>query len=484
MFWSSFLTVFIILLMVSSVVVIVFDDASPAAKLAWILAIILLPIVGMVLYLLFGINNRYHYIFKRRHRRYTKLLEAETSPELKTLLGSHTKDELVREEFRPLARMLGTGFHPCVSDDNAFEIITEGKRKYELLLEDLRGARESIHIEYFRFGTDSGSEDVRNILIQKAKEGVKVRFINENIVNFSLFPGYYGRMRRAGIEVLKFTDPRRHLLELPTRLNYRNHRKIVVIDGRIGYTGGMNINNNYFLFWRDTHLRLTGNAVAALQFIFLDSWIVGGGKLDHPLPHFYPMLQGSTMEKDAPLTGKLVQVVQDEPDGGQPVLQMSYEWVLLNARKYIWLQTPYFAPPVAVLSALKAAALSGVDVRLMIPEKNDTIFMGSINKSYYRQCLEAGIRIFERGGNFIHSKTFVCDDYLSSIGSANIDNRSFNLNYEVNTYIYDEETALRNKAIFEEDLALCREITLQEILDTPRYKRFCRKLVGLFSSLT
>ena len=483
MFWSSFLTVFIILLMVSSVVVIVFDDASPAAKLAWILAIILLPILGMMLYLLFGINNRYHYIFKRRHRRYTALLKAETSPELEQLLSGHGKDDLVRETFRPLARLLGTGFHPCVSDDNSFEIITEGKRKYELLLEDLRNAKESIHIEYFRFGTDSGSEDVRNILIQKAKEGVKVRFINENIVNFSLFPGYYGRMRRAGIEVLKFTDPRRHLLELPTRLNYRNHRKIVVIDGRIGYTGGMNINNNYFQIWRDTHLRLTGNAVAALQFIFLDSWIIGGGKLDHPLPHFYPMLQGSTAEA-APLRGKLVQVVQDEPDGGQPVLQMSYEWMLLNARKYVWLQTPYFAPPVAVLSALKAAALSGVDVRLMIPEKNDTIFMGSINKSYYRQCLEAGIRIFERGGNFIHSKTFVTDDYLSSIGSANIDNRSFNLNYEVNTYIYDEETALRNKAIFEEDLALCREVTLEEILATPRYKRFCRKLVGLFSSLT
>ena len=484
MFGTSFLTIFIILLMVSSVVVIVFDDAAPAAKLAWILAIILLPILGMVLYLLFGINNRYHYVFKRRHRRYTALLKKETSPELEQLLSGHTKDDLVREAFRPLARMLGTGFHPCVSDDNAFEIITEGKRKYELLLEDLRNAKESIHIEYFRFGTDSGSEDVRNLLIQKAKEGVKVRFINENIVNFSLFPGYYGRMRRAGIEVIKFTDPRRHLLELPTRLNYRNHRKIVVIDGKIGYTGGMNINNNYFQIWRDTHLRMTGNAVAALQFIFLDSWIIGGGKIDHPLPHFYPMLQGSTMEQDAPLKGKLVQVVQDEPDGRQPVLQMSYEWILLNARKYIWLQTPYFAPPVAVLSALKAAALSGVDVRLMIPEKNDTIFMGSINKSYYRQCLEAGIRIFERGGNFIHSKTFVADDYLSSIGSANIDNRSFNLNYEVNTYIYDEETALHNKAVFEEDLTLCREITLEEIRSTPRYKRFCRKLVGLFSSLT
>ena len=181
MFWPTFLTVFIILLMVSSVVVIVFDDTTPAAKLAWILAIVLLPVLGVVLYLFFGINNRYHYVFRRRHRRYMALLKAETSPELRSLLGGHTKDDLIREEFRPLARLLGTGFHPCVSDGNAFEIITEGKRKYELLLEDLRNARESIHIEYFRFGTDSGSEDVRNILIQKAKEGVKVRFINEAI---------------------------------------------------------------------------------------------------------------------------------------------------------------------------------------------------------------------------------------------------------------------------------------------------------------
>ena len=483
MFWSNFLTVFLILLIISSIVVVVFDDAPAAAKLAWILAIALLPVLGVVLYLLFGINNRYHYMFKRRHRRYTALLEKEMTPELSKLLFGHGQDGAVREEFQPLAKLLGHGFHPCVADDSAFEIITEGKRKYELLLEDLRNAKESIHIEYFRFGTDSGSEDVRNLLIQKAKEGVKVRFINENIVNFSLFPGYYGRMRRAGIEVLKFTDPRRHLLELPTRLNYRNHRKIVVIDGKIGYTGGMNINNNYFQIWRDTHLRLTGNAVAALQFIFLDSWIIGGGKLDHPLPHFYPMLQGSTMEREAPLTGKLVQVVQDEPDAGQPIIQMGYEWVLLNARKYIYLQTPYFAPPEPILNTLRAAALAGLDVRLMIPEKNDTIFMDSINRSFYRPCLEAGIRIFERGGNFIHSKTFVADDYLSSIGSANIDNRSFNINYEVNTYIYDEETALRNKAIFEEDLKLCREISLQEIVATPWYRRFWRKLLGLFSSI-
>lgn len=482
MFWQSFLTVFYILLIVSSIVVIVFDNSQPNAKMAWILVISLFPIIGVILYLLFGINNRSHLLFNRRHRRYTALLEAETSPKLSELLSGHTKDHLVRAEYQPLARMLGTGFHPCVSDANAFEIITEGKRKYELLLEDLRNARESIHIEYFRFGTDSGSEAVRDVLIQKAREGVKVRFINENVVNFSLFPGYYGRMRRAGIEVIKFTDPRRHLLELPTRLNYRNHRKIVVIDGKIGYTGGMNINNNYFQIWRDTHLRITGNAVAALQFIFLDSWIVGGGHLDHPLLHYYPMLQASTMEK-APLQDKLVQVVQDEPDGREPVIQMSYEWMLLNARKYVWLQTPYFAPTEPVLNALKAAALSGVDVRLMIPVKNDTIFMGSINRSYYRRCLEAGVRIFERGGNFIHSKTFVTDDYLSSIGSANIDNRSFNLNYEVNTYIYDEETALRNKEIFLEDLTLCKEVTLDEFKAVPWYRRFWQKLLGLFSSI-
>lgn len=482
MVWSTFLMVFLILLNISSIVVVVFDDRAPAAKLGWILIISLLPYLGVLLFLLLGINNRYHYIFRRRHRRYTALLDKEMTPELNALLFGHGQDDRVAEPFRPLARLLGYGFHPCVSDDNSLEIITEGKRKYELLAEDLRNAKESIHIEYFRFGTDSGSEDVRNILIQKAKEGVKVRFINENIVNFSLFPGYYGRMRRAGIEVLKFTDPRRHPLELPTRLNYRNHRKIVVIDGKIGYTGGMNINNNYFQIWRDTHLRLTGNAVAALQFIFLDSWIIGGGHLDHPLPHFYPMLQGAT-SAPAPLQGKLVQVVQDEPEGGQPLLQMSYEWLFLNARKYIYLQTPYFAPPEPVLNTLRAAALSGLDIRLMVPAKNDTILMDSINRSFYRSCLEAGIRIFERGGNFIHSKTFVADDYLSSIGSANIDNRSFNLNYEVNTYIYDEETALRNKEIFMEDMKLCREITLEEILRTPWYTRFIRKLVGLFSSI-
>ena len=315
-----------------------------------------------------------------------------------------------------------------------------------------------------------------------------------------------------------------HVLDFVTSLNYRNHRKIVVIDGKIGYTGGMNINDHYFRQWRDTHLRITGDAVAVLQYIFLDSWLTGGGAIDRGMIDFYPMAKEGTghpvtvvRQAHQPvevtvrdgnnsasgastssateageidfkathpvLKGKLIQIVPDEPDRPLPILQMSYEWTLLHAKKYIYLQTPYFVPTEPVMDALKTAALCGVDVRLMLPEKADNILMRPANRAYYEEVLQAGVRIFLRQGEFIHAKTFVCDDYLSSIGSANLDFRSFSINYEVNSYIYDEQTALMNKGIFIHDIRQCRELTLDEWTDRPWYSRIIESFMRLFAPL-
>ena len=346
--------------------------------------------------------------------------------------------------------------------------------------------------------------------MQKAAKGVKVRFIYENIANFPISSTYYKNMRKAGVEVLSFTNPRSHLLNLITKLNYRDHRKIVIIDGKIGYTGGMNINDRYFHIWRDTHLRITGPAVASLQFIFMDAWITSGGKLDRPLIDYFPIanrtdeckvkesLSIKTTEQeekisDAPeinlkgvqkiLHGKLVQILPDEPDGRWPLIQMSYEWVLANAKNYIYLQTPYFIPPEPLLNAIKSAALRGVDIRLMIPAKADNFIMGPANSSYFQECIDAGLRIFLRKGEFIHSKTFVSDDYISSIGTANVDFRSFDINYEVNTYIYDDETAILNKAIFLKDLELCEEVTSEIWKTRSWFIRTAEQILRLFSPL-
>ncbi len=516
------LTVLYILLILGVFTIILVDRGDSGRKFAWLLVIAVLPVAGLVLYLMFGINYRHHWIFNRRHQRYRDIFEAETTPELNRILFGHDNESAVREEFRPLARLLGAESYPSVTSGNDIEIITSGQRKFDLLCEDILAAKESIHIEYFHFGNDKGSKAIKRLLMQKAQEGVKVRFLYENIANFPIASAYYNAMRKAGVEVVKFTNPRMHLLDLATKLNYRNHRKIVVIDGKIGYTGGMNINDHYFRLWRDTHLRLTGNAVAVLQYTFLDSWLTGGGTIDKAMIEFYPMAKNHssvTEPVEAPertehsqtvastssatgeagpategneidfhathptLRNKLVQIVPDEPDLPLTILQLSYEWALQHAKKYIYLQTPYFVPTEPVLDALKTAALCGVDVRLMLPEVADNILMRPANRAYYEEVLKTGVRIFLRQGEFIHAKTFVCDDYLSSIGSANLDFRSFAINYEINAHIYDEETALMNKGIFLYDLRQCRELTIEEWSDRPWYSRLLESFMRLFAPL-
>lgn len=485
--------IFFIIPIIGVVLVIIADTGDSGRKLAWLLIIALIPLIGLFLYLAFGINYRKHWYFNKQHSKSIAAFNEGTNDKLNQLLFGKEDEEKIKEEFRPLASLIAASSHLTVSGNNSIEIITSGSRKFELLIEDISKAEKFIHIEYFHFGNDSGGEKIRSLLMKKASEGVKVFFIYENIANFPIRSSYYNYMRRAGVNVHSFTNPRRHPLNLITKINYRNHRKIVVIDGKIGYTGGMNINNRYFNIWRDTHMRITGPAVASLQYIFLDSWITSGGKLENELLSYYPMINpekspielSSAEEKNTHtvLHNKLVQILPDEPDGVWPMIKISYIWVLSNAKNYIYLQTPYFVPPESLLIALKSAALRGVDVRLMLPEKTDTFFMRPANCSYYEECLEAGVRIFLRKGGFIHSKTFVADDYLSSIGTANLDFRSFDINYEVNTYIYDSETAIMNKEIFLNDMKSSYEITFNEWQNRPWTKKFLEKIIRLFSPL-
>lgn len=475
MVWKVVMNVLMWLLVIGAVINVVFDKGDSGRKAAWIIIMVVLPFVGVILYLCFGVNFRHHWMFDRRHQRFKDILEEHRSKGLDKVLFDDSGVEAVREEYRPLARMLASASGLAPTEGNRFEVIRSGARKFDLLMQDLGNARESIHMEYFRFGADSGSLAVRDLLIRKAQEGVKVRVINENIGNLYVRSRHWERMRKAGIEVVKFTNPRTQLVRLITRINHRNHRKIVVVDGTIGYTGGMNLNDNYFHNWKDTHLRIEGPAVAQLQFIFMDSWITAGGKLDKPFDSYF------SRGNSAP--GKVMQIVPDEPDYPLPLLQLSYIWGLQNARRYFWLQTPYFLPPEPLFDALKGAAAAGIDVRVILPRLVDTPIMRPANKAYYQECLEAGIRIFLRDGEFVHSKTFVTDDYLCSVGTANVDARSFSINYEDNAYIFDRESALEMKAAFEAELAESQELTEADVAAFPWHIRLWQKFVRLFAPL-
>ena len=475
MIFKTAISILFALLLVGTVFVIIYDNGDSGRKLAWLLVIALLPVLGLVLYFCFGVNWRHHYIYERRHQRYRKAFTAGTDERVNRLLFDPSREAFLPEAYRPLERLLRSQSGLSVTKGNEFEIITSGSRKRDLLLEDLRNAKESIHMEYFHFGNDAGSRQIKEMLMQKAREGVEVRFINENIANFPISSLYYDDMKKAGVQVEKFTNPRFHLVNLVTMLNYRDHRKLVVIDGKIGYTGGMNINDKYFLRWRDTHLRLQGGAVAGLQFIFLDSWLMAGGTLDRPVRAYFP--------DPAPGPGRLAQIVPDDPTANLPVLQMSHEWVIQHTKDYIWMQTPYFVPPEPVLNAMIEAAVGGADVRLMLPLRADNFFMRPANRLHFRELVAAGVKIYLRGGEFIHSKTFVSDDYLSCVGTANLDYRSFSINYEVNTIIYDTPTALQCKAIFEEDMKSCTLVDAAWLGRLKWYHRFAEGLVSLFAPL-
>lgn len=557
-------SVFLVLLIIGTVVVIIFDDGDSSKKIAWLLIIALLPVVGLLLYFMVGINFRQSWYFKYKHKKFIEVFGERADKRVFRLLFGHEKDSQVRKEYRPLTRLLASDGSTCVTDDNGLEIITSGHRKFELLMEDLRNAKDHIHMEYFYFRQDKGSQQIKEMLMQKAREGVKVRFIHENIANIAILPGYYNEMKKAGVQVEKFTKTRWPFVNMVTQLNYRDHRKIVVIDGKIGYTGGMNISDDYFVRWRDTHMRITGNAVAGLQYSFLNTWITADGEIDNDFSKYFPMcaelpalpsndsaksfvnaaatdqvnaaatdsvnvsVSGSvnaaaqseslkvaaadkvnvsfpdydevegngiaealaktpiqSLDMSFKLKGRnrLIQIVPDEPESRWPNINMGAVWAVQNAKKYIYIQTPYFVPPEPMLQALQSAALSGVDVRVMVPKKADLSFMGPANRSYFTECLEAGIRIYERSGRFIHSKTFVSDDYLSEIGSANMDFRSFNIDYELNAYIYDITAAKVNKAIFMKDMEASHEVTLEDWTARPWYQKFLQKVIRLFAPL-
>lgn len=533
-------SVFLVLLVIGTVVVIIFDDGDSSKKIAWLLIIALLPVVGLLLYFMVGINFRQSWYFKYKHKKFIEVFGERADKRVFRLLFGHEKDSQVRKEYRPLTRLLASDGSTCVTDGNGLEIITSGHRKFELLMEDLRNAKDHIHMEYFYFRQDKGSQQIKEMLMQKAREGVKVRFIHENIANIAILPGYYNEMKKAGVQVEKFTKPRWPFVNMVTQLNYRDHRKIVVIDGKIGYTGGMNISDDYFVRWRDTHMRITGNAVAGLQYSFLNTWITADGEIDNDFSKYFPMcaelpalpsndsakslanaaapseslkvaaadkvnvsvpdydeVEGNgiaealaktpiqSLDMSFKLKGRnrLIQIVPDEPESRWPNINMGAVWAVQNAKKYIYIQTPYFVPPEPMLQALQSAALSGVDVRVMVPKKADLSFMGPANRSYFTECLEAGIRIYERSGRFIHSKTFVSDDYLSEIGSANMDFRSFNIDYELNAYIYDITAAKVNKAIFMKDMEASHEVTLEDWTARPWYQKFLQKVIRLFAPL-
>ena len=432
-----------VLMMVAAIVAIIhvlMDNRQPAKTMAWILVIGFVPVVGVVFYLFFGINHRKERIISQSQ------MDELTKRSMLSFVEQH--DFHVPERHKPLVDLFVNQNFSLPFKDNQIDIMTDGYAFFPELLKDIAEATHHIHINMYIFENDAVGRLVADALMDKARQGIKVRLIYDDVGCWRVGNRFFEQMRESGIEVAPFLPVR--FPSFTSKVNYRNHRKITIIDGRVGYIGGMNVARRYVSAkWRDTMLRLQGGVVYALQRAFLVDWYFVDHSLITDRVYYPPVDEALTIKPQSPIA----QVVTSGPMARYPEIMQGFVRIILAARRYIYIETPYFLPNEPILFALKTAALAGVDVRVMCPLHSDASFTDWASRSYLREIYEAGARVYLYEPGFLHSKLLISDDSLVSCGSTNVDFRSLENNFEANVFIYDEGTALRLKKVFLDDQA-------------------------------
>jgi cardiolipin synthase len=457
---------------------VIYETRSATKTMAYLLLILFIPVGGIIFYILFGINFWKTKLYSRKSLDDEKMLNR-----LKKEMEIYVKEtisplDLSIENNRELAVMVEKELRSPLTRRNKVKLLLNGEEKFPEVLEAIRNAKHHIHIEYYIYEWDEIGEQVAELLIQKANEGVKVRFIYDDFGSPNIKKKTEERMRKAGIEIYPFQKV--HFYLLANRLNYRNHRKIIVIDGQIGFTGGINVSDKYInngshkLFWRDTHLRIDGPGVFYLQYLFLADWNFCSGKVLAPEKFHFSVPADS---KD----DCFLQVAASGPDSVQPSILFSLLQAIYLARKEILITTPYFIPGDSILQALRIAALSGLSVKLLVPGVADSRLVNAASKSYYEDLLCAGVDIYMYQKGFVHAKTLVADGILSIIGTANMDLRSFELNFEVNVMLYDRKFSEQLRTVFFKDLEDAEKIDKDAWCQRPAYNQLPERIARLFS---
>lgn len=435
----------------AAMVAVLMDNGQPAKTMAWIMVLIFLPVVGFVLYFFFGRNTRKERMISQRS------LDQLTKRSM--LEFAEQKDLKIPDEQEALVKLFTNQNWALPFKDNEVDIFTNGYDFFHSLLRDIGKAKHHVHIDSYIFNDDALGYMVADELIEKAQQGVEVRVIYDDVGCWNVKSDFFERMREAGIEVHAFMP-----VKFPAftgKVNYRNHRKLCVVDGKTGYIGGMNIATRYIQgrsgrAWRDTHLRIRGGAVYGIQRAFLVDWYF----VDRTLisnRRFYPDVS-EKIRNDC-----LIQIVTSSPISPWPDIMQGYVRILLQAKHYVYMETPYFLPTEPVMFAMRTAALAGVDVRLMIPYKTDAKLVEWASRSYVTQTVESGVKVYLYKAGFNHSKLLVSDDALCTVGSTNIDFRSFENNFESNAFIYDVQMARRLKEVFLQDVR--ESVLLEDVKD-------------------
>lgn len=454
---------------IGTIVVVVLDNRNPVKTIAWVLVLLFLPLVGLIFYFFFGQSYRKeHIIGKKSYGRLLKKPIAEyLAQESCVLPTGHSR----------LISFFEQTIQSFPFDGNRVEIYTDGTSMLQSLLRELYKARHHIHIEYYIFENDAVGRLVRDVLVDKVRQGVSVRVLYDDVGCWNVSHRFFERMRESGIDVRSFLKVRFPIFT--NKVNYRNHRKLVIVDGKVGFVGGMNLAERYVNrgsrgAWRDTHLLLEGKAVHGLQTAFLLDWYFVNRTL-LTTADFFPRMENYGTS--------LVQIVTSEPVGPWKEIMQGLVMAISTAKRYFYIQTPYFLPTEPVLQALQTAALSGVDVRLMMPMHADSRMAQLSSCSYVEDVLRAGVKIYFYKKGFLHSKMMVCDDELSTVGSTNVDFRSFEHNFEINAFIYDIGAARRLRDIFLADQRECVQAFPKNWKRRPWYWKIAESVMRLFAPL-
>ena len=463
---------------------IILENKSPEKTIAWLLAFWALPIIGVVIYILFGREYRF---FSRER----KLVQQElgnhltSNPELYKFLNRQAEEIQKLMDAHPLVydrvlELMRRNLNAPLYPHNTVEILLNGSEKYPCLLADVRAARHSIHMEYFEWASDEVMEEFKEVLLTKAREGVEVRVLYDPLGSFSMLSWAYVReMNAGGVRMLPWSS----LLAVHT-ISYRSHRKIVVIDGKIGYTGGLNMSDEYingphdglFTGWRDTHVRVRGEVVLGLQAGFAVQWY-NTTKEQLTDPAYYPPIT----EKHPYLP---LQIVHSGPDAEWKAIRSVYFALITAAQKQLYIQSPFFILDEGLAEAIAGAARSGVDVKFMLAPRGPGInapYQAAM--TYAANMARAGAEIYFYEGDYFHAKTISVDSMICSIGSTNMDIRSFAINYELNLIVYDVATTRKLDAIFAKDLEQCVRFDVEAYLHSNIIWRTRDSVMRLFSPL-
>ncbi|MDR2131738.1 MAG: cardiolipin synthase [Clostridiales Family XIII bacterium] len=459
--------------------IIFLERKDPSATLAWIMILFLVPAVGILVYFMFSQN-----ISRQRIFRLSRYEELVVNNPLREQIAQVQSDRFryVNTEARKwhsMIHMNQTYAGSILTQDNRLSIITDGVHMLDSLIGDIENARNAINVEYYIIKNDDAGRSLLDALTRKARQGLEVRLLIDAIGGRQFNESHLAEFKAAGGRFAFFFPPKFKIFS--RKWNYRNHRKIVVIDGGIGYLGGFNIGNEYlgrvkkFGYWRDTHLRVMGSAVHDMNARFILDWRLASKE---------NLLIDRAYHGDANGPGSTaMQIVTSGPDSSREEVKHGYLKMISSAKKNICIQTPYFVPDVSILESLKTAALSGVDVRIMIPRMPDHMFVYWATYFYAGILINAGARVYIYDNGFLHAKTMAVDGEVASIGSANFDIRSFRLNFEGNAFIYDAAEVYKIEAIFETDVAKSHELTKSLYRNRSLLIKFKEGVSRLLSSL-